>query len=555
MNAQIRNEIIRRWYGGQSMRGVVREMKLARKTVKAVLKQHENERQQGAVPAELKAPRTRRASLVDPHVETIQDLLSRYPKITVQRIWEELRGRGYTGGYSILCERVGQLRPGPQTPWVERFETGPGVQAQMDYAVYTLDFTQEGRRRVNLFSLILSYSRRQYLRFVESQDMETTQRQHIQAFQHLGGVPATCLYDCMKVVVSRHEDDQPIYNPRFLAFATHYGYRPVACRPRRPQTKGKIERPFQYVESSLLGGRDFRSLEHLNEVTAWWLENVADVRVHGQTRRRPLDLHAEELPHLIPLPERPYEVAEVVYRTVDEEGFVAYGQNRYSVPWSATRPGQLLPVKITEDTVIIYGPHLEEFARHGRFPPTVTHQDRQVAAHRPPRDQQRRRELLKERYAQLGPEAGKFLDGLLQSQRNGWQQAEKVLALLATYRPADFQAALERAVRYGAFSLSAVQRILAVQAHPKSCLEQLAEQATQQLPDTLRTPATPPRPPADYQPLLFPEIDNHDEPPQAPPQAVCRAAEGGHEPDADGPDADESDADEPGAEDADGQPA
>jgi len=48
----------------------------------------------------------------------------------------------------------------------------------------------------------------------------------------VGGVPATCLYDCMKVVVSRHEDDQPIYHPRFLAFATHYGYRPVACRPR-----------------------------------------------------------------------------------------------------------------------------------------------------------------------------------------------------------------------------------------------------------------------------------------------------------------------------------
>jgi transposase len=515
MNPQVRNEIIRRWYGGQSIRGVARDLKVARKTVKAVLEQHEHERQHGAVPAELKAPRARRASLVDPHVETIQELLARYPKITVQRIWEELQPRGYTGGYSILCERVGQLRPGPQTPWVERFETGPGVQAQMDYAVYTLDFTQEGRRRVNLFSLILSYSRRQYLRFVETQDQETTQRQHILAFQHLDGVAATCLYDNMKVVVSRYEDEQPIYNPRFLSFATHYGYRPIACRPRRPQTKGKIERPFQYVESSLLNGREFRSLEHLNEVTAWWLENVADVRVHGQTRRRPVDLHAEERPHLIPLPERPYEVAEVVYRTVDEEGFVAYGQNRYSVPWSATRPGQLLPVKITAETVIIYGTHLEELARHARYPATVTHQDCQLPTHRPPRDQQRRRELLKQRYAQLGEAAGKFLDGLLQSQRNGWQQAEKVLALLATYRPADFQAALERAIRYGAFSLSAVQRILAVQAQPKSCLEQLAEQATEQLPDTLRTPATPPRPPAAYQPLLFPEIDNHDEQPPA----------------------------------------
>ena len=145
--------------------------------------------------------------------------------------------------------------------------------------------------------------------------------------------------------------------------------------------------------------------------------------------------------------------------------------------------------------------------------------------------------------------------GLLQSQRNGWQQAEKVLALLAAYRPSDFQAALERAVRYGAFSLGAVQRILAVQAQPKSCLEPLAEQAIEQLPDALRTPATPPRPPADYQPFLFPEIDNHDEPSQASPPAERQATEDGRvlnagELGADGPNAEDAE-----AEDADGQPA
>ncbi len=98
-------------------------------------------------------------------------------------------------------------------------------------------------------------------------------------------------------------------------------------------TKGKVERPFYFVETNLLSGREFRSLEHLNEVTDWWLKELADVRLHRQTRRRPIEIHAEEIPQLIPLPERPYEVAEVVYRTVDAEGFVAYGQNRYSVPW------------------------------------------------------------------------------------------------------------------------------------------------------------------------------------------------------------------------------
>ena len=125
---------------------------------------------------------------------------------------------------------------------------------------------------------MLGYSRRQYLRFVEAQDFATTVREHVRAFEHLGGVAATCLYDNMKVVVTGYEDDVPIYNPRFLAFATHYGFRPVACRPRRPQTKGKVERPFAYVETSLLNGRTFETLDHLNETTAWWLAHVADVR-------------------------------------------------------------------------------------------------------------------------------------------------------------------------------------------------------------------------------------------------------------------------------------
>ena len=117
----------------------------------------------------------------------------------------------------------------------------------MDWAIYTLDFTQEGRRKVNLFSYVLGYSRRQYLRFTASQDMETTIREHVGAFQYMNGVAATCLYDNMKTVVARYEDGEPIYNTRFLAFAAHYGFRPVACRPRRPQTKGKVERQFRFV--------------------------------------------------------------------------------------------------------------------------------------------------------------------------------------------------------------------------------------------------------------------------------------------------------------------
>ena len=67
----------------------------------------------------------------------------------------------------------------------------------------------------------------------------------------------------MKVVVARYEGDEPIYNTRFLAFATHYGYKVWACRRRRPQTKGKCERQFRYFETNFLNGRSFRNFAHL----------------------------------------------------------------------------------------------------------------------------------------------------------------------------------------------------------------------------------------------------------------------------------------------------
>jgi hypothetical protein len=91
-----------------------------------------------------------------------------------------------------------------------------------------------------------------------------------------------------------------------------------------------------------LNGREFRWLDHLNEMTARWLAEVADVRVHRETKRRPIDLHAEEQPYLIPLPDKPYDTAEVVYRAVNAEGMVAYRQNFYSVPWQYL--GQVLPL-------------------------------------------------------------------------------------------------------------------------------------------------------------------------------------------------------------------
>src|SRR5439155_111440 len=159
----------------------------------------------------------------------------------------------------------------------------------------------------------------------------------------------------------------------------------------------------------------------LNETAAWWLAHVADCRQHQTTRRTPLDLFQEELPHLLPLPEKPYDTAEVVYRTVNPEGYVSYLQNFYSVPWQ--RIGELLPVRITETELIIYDSDAREIARHKRLPVSPKPQHSTYPPHRPGPDLRRKQELLRQRFEQLGAEAAAFFDQLIRSRRFGKDEA------------------------------------------------------------------------------------------------------------------------------------
>jgi hypothetical protein len=238
-------------------------------------------------------------------------------------------------------------------------------------------------------------------------------------------------------------------------------------------------------------------------VTQQWLADLADVRVLRDFQESPRERHAREQPHLLPLPACDFDTALVIYRHVSVEGFVAYRLNFYSVPWSYI--GQVLPVRVSEDTVIVYSVGLEEIARHRLVPGTQTGVRQLIKSHHPADDPKQRILLLRQRFDELGAIAIQFLDGLLARQTYGKLQAQQLLALVAHYHRDDVLKALERAVRFGAFSLAAMRRILAAQARPKRLLDELAELHKDTLDPSLRQEPIGPRPTSDYQHLLSPE--------------------------------------------------
>jgi transposase len=513
-----KNEIISRWKNKQTVRAIARDLGLGRFVVARVI--HLYLKQTEPTESEIRAasfgnvPLTRKTKL-EPYSDQLTQLLDRYPTLTALRAFEELRKLGFEGSYSTVRTYLKTHRVIPKTKTI-RFETAPGAQAQMDWSTYHIDFTQEGRRRVELFSYILGYSRRQYICFTDRQDFEATVRQHIAAFEHLGGVAATCLYDNMKVVVTRWEDGQPIYNTRFLAFATHYGYKPWACQVHRPETKGKVERPFDYVEKNLLNGRTFRSLEHLNEVARWWLAEINDRRIHGTTKKTPLERHEEEKPHLIGLPQLRFDTAQVVYRIADVEGFINYANNRYSIPWQMI--GQLLPVRIVEDELQIYNTTLDRIAIHVLL--RGKNEKQSDPSHSPPKDNEEHISNLRERYTQWGKTGCDYFEGLLIKCRYGKHEAQRVLTLLHGYPKKDAMLAMERGIQYHAYGYQSLERILAHVGTPKAAWEILSQREQETLEKLTESTRVDVRRSEEYQQQL--EMKNEEDGQQSPTEAPSK---------------------------------
>jgi len=370
----------------------------------------------------------------------------------------------------------------------------------MDWSPYTLLLRCGQQLKVLCFSYILAFSRRQYIDFVLHRDFYTLIRRHQKTFEYFGGVPRECLYDSEKTVVQCWEANQPIYNPAFLQFITHYNCRPKACQRRRPQTKGKIEQPFQTIEGNLLNGRTFTDLAELRQTARWWLKNRSDPHLHNTTRRAPLELFlAEEASVLQPLPLHRYDTSQVGFRVCSMDGFVQWGTNKYSVDYAFV--GEIMTVKATENKIIVYSPEIRKVACHERLPDGM-HQSLELPEHRAYANKVRYGlEPVRQTFLAMGEASEDFLVGLQNSfPRNSGYHARRILLLKDRYRTDDIHRALVHAMRYRAYDCLAVERILKARFSQRTLTQCLAHQSAAQLTEAL--PKIEQRSLAEYQPLL-----------------------------------------------------
>lgn len=341
---------------GLGVSAIARQTGLDRKTVRKYLAR-------GLV-APVYSPRAPRDRVIDPFEQYLRERLCAFPDLTAKRLLREIRERGYEGGYTSVKDFVREARPAKQAQFERRFETPPGKQAQVDFAEFAVEFTDEPGvvRKVWLFSMVLGHSRWLWGRFCASQNLQTVMRCHVAAFEAMGGAPEEVLYDRMKTaVIGESTDGVVTYNTSLVSLLAHYDAAPRACQPYRAKTKGKVERPFRYIRQDFFLGRTFRNLDDLNAQFDAWCAEIANPRVHATTGRVVDEAFAEEQPALRPLPANPYSAVLTIERRVSKEGMISVGGNLYSVPDTTRRRTLEVQHHVTELRIFEDG---VQIARH-----------------------------------------------------------------------------------------------------------------------------------------------------------------------------------------------
>lgn len=305
-----------------------------------------------------------RPSLIDPYVAFIEETLRRYPTVRASRLYDMCVERGFCGGASQFRARIAKLRPRPAAEAFLRLKTLPGEEAQVDWGHFGRITIGRASWPLMGFVMVLSFSRRIYLRFFLGEKLPSFLRGHAGAFAFFGGVSRVVLYDNLKCAVLERCGDAIRFNPTLLALAKHYSFAPRPVSPARGNEKGRVERAIRFVRESFFAARRFKDLVELNRMAEDWCNTRALDRPWPEDKQRTVrEVFEEERLKLIALPATPFPCEELVAVSVGKTPYVRFDGNDYSVPHTRTR--RVLSVVASEEVVrILEG--IETVASHSR---------------------------------------------------------------------------------------------------------------------------------------------------------------------------------------------
>src|SRR5215203_1001710 len=394
----------------------------------------------------------------DPYKETILAWLEKHPYSAVQIFQRLCAEHGYTGGRSVLGDYLRTVRPVRHEAFL-KLAFAPGDCLQVDWGTHGRIQLGDTMRQLHYFAAVLCHSRLLYVEFFLSQSMECFLAGHRHALEFFGATPRRVMHDNLKTAVLEHRPHEAVkFHPRYLDFARHYGFAPVACNVRRGNEKGRVENSIGYVQKNFLAGLEISSLAAINNAVRQWLEQVANVRLHRETRARPCDLFLQEKPHLQPLPAYGADISQSRRVRATNRCQVHFEANRYSVPFA--HAGALLELRAEPETISLYRDD-KLLTQH----PRSYHRDQEI------NQPEHTNELLKERtrgedaallarFLSLSPEAEPYYGALRQRELHAMTHVRRILLLVGPYNRQAVATALAEALALGAVGSDYLHHLL-----------------------------------------------------------------------------------------------
>jgi transposase len=344
-------------------------------------------------------------------------------------------------------------------------ETRPGEVAQVDFGYVGRLYDPRARlmRKAWVFVMVLGYSRHMFARIVFDQTTETWLRLHVEAFEELGGVVEVVVPDNLKAAVIRAAfgvEGPSALNRSYRELARHYGFKVDPTPVRDPEKKGKVESGVKYVKGNFFRGRSGQDVDVVAPALHRWVNEIAGMREHGTTHRRPLDVF-RELEQAVLRPLSPTRFESVLWKeaTVHRDSHVIFEKRLYSVPWKLIE--KTVWVRATASTVTIFHED-ERVATHDRR--GIGHRstvDTHLPEHRADW-RHRSRSYWEERAARMGPDVARFVRDVFDSDDVLYmlRAVQAIVTHLERFPRERAEAACRRAAHFGTFSYQGVKNIL-----------------------------------------------------------------------------------------------